>query len=505
MKSMYSTFLFCFCLVILFFQCKPKSETELVAELAYNVLPDNVYPSCTLSQTTFNSWFQSGTASENGAVTPANSVDFVHNNNCDFYQWSARMFLWITSPQASGYNLNSPLFYTVSPPDSLKQRVLIPNSPGTPLRAAANISKDGLVDSEEGQATDDVLMAQNGSLLYYITFVNDMYAVWMSGVKAGALPGNSFPSTSKDRDAILAYAKSIGVTLSEPNTLAMELKTSWVEASYLPNPQDYIVIDAIVPVYDTTSATVWKPVNEKTTKLAMVGIHVVGSTSGHPEMVWATFEHKNNSPNSAYVYNDTQNNPVTVPADTGNGWLLNGDVSNSNTNNSHMTFDKKNGNIVANTNYTISASNTLRTKPWGSAVDTIPNQNVVSVAQSNSEVLSLNVSVQNNLVGNDIRKNYLFLGATWTPNGLGPNGISYTPVYQDSLNTVGVAIGTSQLANSTMETYAQNGLEYNQFGSCFGCHSAGGKIDPGSISHIFDALQPLGQGLRQKQSVLEKK
>jgi len=505
MKSNQSAFLVSLCIIFLFFQCKPKPEAELVQEMSSNALPTDVFPSCTLSTTTFNTWFESGTASENGAVTPANSVDFVHDNNCDFYQWSARMFLWIASPKSSSYNLNSPLFYTVSPPDSLKQRVLIPNNPSTPLRATANISKDGLVDTEEGQATDDVLMAQNGSLLYYITFVNDMYAVWMSGVKDGKLNGNSFPTTAKDRDAILAYAKSIGVTLTEPNTLAMELKTSWVEANSLSNQEDYIVIDAVIPVYDTSSTTVWKPINEKTTKLALVGIHVVGSTSGHPEMVWATFEHKNNSPNSAYVYNNTQNNPVTVPADTGNGWLLNSNVSDSNSNVSHMTFDKSNGNIMADSNFVISASNTLRTKPWGSAADTIPNQNVESIAQSNSEVLSLNVSLQNGLVGNDIRKNYLFLGATWTPNGLGPNGISYTPVYKDSLNTVGVAIGTSQLANSTMETYAQNGLYYNKYGSCFACHSNGGKIDPGSISHVFEAMQPLGQGLRQKQSILEKK
>jgi hypothetical protein len=42
------------------------------------------------------------------------------------------------------------------------------------------------------------------------------------------------------------------------------------------------------------------PNGQKTVNLAMVGMHVVGSTKGHPEMIWATFEHIGNAPNDDY-------------------------------------------------------------------------------------------------------------------------------------------------------------------------------------------------------------
>lgn len=63
-------------------------------------LPQDAMATCTVSKDSFNTWFQSGQASENGAVTPANSVTFPHQDNCDFYQWSERMFLWLTSSSA---------------------------------------------------------------------------------------------------------------------------------------------------------------------------------------------------------------------------------------------------------------------------------------------------------------------------------------------------------------------------------------------------------------------
>src|SRR5688500_16651069 len=111
-------------------------------------LPQDVLPSCTVDQATFNSWFASGTATENGMVMPANSVTFPHQNNCDFYKWSEQMFLWVTSPASGAYGqggiiLESPVFYTVSPVNAAKQRILIPHAPNTPLQMTSGLQKDG--------------------------------------------------------------------------------------------------------------------------------------------------------------------------------------------------------------------------------------------------------------------------------------------------------------------------------------------------------------------------
>jgi hypothetical protein len=58
----------------------------------------------------------------------------------------------------------------------------------------------------------------------------------------------------------------------------------------------------------------------KQTKLALVGMHVVGSTLGHPEMLWATFEHVNNTPKPQYTFTTTSSAVGTQPADGPGGW-----------------------------------------------------------------------------------------------------------------------------------------------------------------------------------------
>lgn len=448
-------------------------------------LPQNVKPLCDLTDKDFATWFKSGEVTENGEVTPANSVDFIHDNNCDFYKWSERMFLWMTSKDNNGDDVvfESSEFYTVTPKNN-GQRDLIPNKPGQLLRAMANVDKTGKIVSEEGQATDDVLMDANGNLVYYISMVNDVYAEFLNAVNQKKMAGKTFPTTKAEKDSIFNFAKQNGVVLKNPNALAIEIKTSWVDATTLTNADEFVIIDAMVPIYKKNSDKLWLIHGERKIKLALVGMHIVGSANGHPEMIWATFEHKRNTPNDAYQYLTTDGKTETVLADEKGDWLLNANLKDS-TNISHMVFSGDS--IKANKGYTISPSNTLRTKPWGSAVDVKPNAEDASPAASNSEIIAINNAVISKLKGNDVRKNYIFIGATWTDSGAAPNGYSYNPKV-DSLSVAGVAIGTSQLANSTMETYAQNGDNYNAYGTCFSCHSHKEGLEPGDLSHVFDAL-----------------
>lgn len=474
--------------------CKPKEEKEETQELELAALlptelPQDVLPSCVVSQTEFDSWFESGKPSENGAVNPANSVTFGHKDNCDFYKWSEQMFLWITSPTKTGKTvLESPVFFTVSPEFGANERKLIPHIPGQLLSAMPTLEKSVGVDSEEGQATGDALMSKDSAMVYYITMVNDVYAEFLSAVNAGKMKGKQFPTTQAELDTIVNYAKSNGVTLPDANALAIELKTSWVEASTI-NPKElsnYVTIDAIIPTYIKTP-TKWTITSKTTTaKLVLLGAHIVGSTAGHPEMVWSTFEHKKTTPSLSYTYLDTNNKVKTVAADTGSDWILNSNANvtdSASINISHMKF--KEDNIYATANNTVSPSNTTRTKPWGVADAGVPNPENATVAASNSQVISINNSVLSKLIGNDVRKNYIFIGSTWTDSGKAPTGVSYS----STNNGDGVAIGTSQLANSTMETYIQNGTTYNENGSCFYCHhdfnKTGPSLLPNQLSHVY--------------------
>jgi hypothetical protein len=352
------------------------------------------------------------------------------------------------------------------------------------------------VQAEQAQATDDILMSQGKSLVYYLTLVNDVYAYYVTGVrnKAPSIDSTSFPITAAALDSVCQYArKTAHATLPDSNALAMEIKSSWVEASTLPNPQDYVTVNAIIPTYDTSDSTNWKPNGEKKAKMALVGIHIVGSVAHHAEMVWATFEHESNTPNAKYQYVDSTSAKTvkTVPQDKGTGWLFSNTTDTSLTayNNSHMTDTTATGaatdNIIATTGNSVSPSNTMQTLPWGSAWGQPTNQQDSSSAASNSEVISINNYVRDHIPGADIRKTYIFVGAIWTFGGTGPTGTGYDQTAPGSSLT-GVTIGTSVLANTTMETYFQS----PNF-SCFTCHSNNGSLAPDDISHIFKHLQPL--------------
>ncbi|TDX00339.1 hypothetical protein [Dinghuibacter silviterrae] len=560
--------------VLLLYACSnPPSAPS--AAYSYVHLPADALPTCTVPLDSFKTWFRDGKVAKNGFVTPAGSDTFGHLDNCEFYQWSERMFLWITSPDSgtSGTVMQSPVFYTVSPPDSTGARHLIKHEPGQLLRATSNLQKDGpdrlplfrakngrlyevvvhkpgekvmvknqlgkavelgsvekgangivlfrdktgkpveqpkpllglrnpaevlqefqtangpvfvdangrQVDSEAGQATGDVLMSQNGSLVYYITMVNNMYAYFLTAVnkKYHYMAGNQFPTTIPEMDSIIAFARINGYPITaDTNALAMEIKTSWVIADSLTDTSRYVIIDAIVPTYDKVSSTLWVPKSEKKVRLALTGIHVVGSVAGHPEMIWATFEHESNTPNAAYQYIDKNSQVQTVPADTGTGWLFNGNASApaSTFNISHMIANGDT--IIANAGQTISPSNTLQEYPWGTAMHTVPNQQDTSASASNTEIISINNSIRDMIPVGDVRKNYLLIGATWTFGGTPPNGAIYPA---DS--TSGGAIGTSLIANSTMETYFQSDTT-----TCFTCHQS---LDPSRLSHVFRKLQPL--------------
>jgi hypothetical protein len=337
-----------------------------------------------------------------------------------------------------------------------------------------------VIDVEQGQAGDNsVLEAQtaaNGSLIYYATMVNDVYAYFLTGAKHGAIttvPANQFPTTTADLNHTLTFAAAHGkpaASFPDANALAVEVKSSWVIAASLPNADKYITMNATIPVYDRSNPNQWTQTGQQTVQLALVGMHVVGSTAGHPEMVWATFEHTGNTPSADYTYNSASG-PKTVSQNTSGPWLFSATNSTGPFNQAHMSAPGAPGNMIqsdanpAGGTFTISASDTLRVDPWG-----MPGNS----AGSNTEVISMNEHVTGMLASGDIRGNYLMTGATWTPFGSNPSGSNQ-------------GVGTSKLTNSTMETYAQGT-------NCFACHqnnTAGLTNATTEISHIFGPLQPL--------------
>jgi len=339
-----------------------------------------------------------------------------------------------------------------------------------------------VVEMDQGQAGDSgVLEAVNGSLVYYATMVNDVWAYFLTGKKDGAItPGTHFPTSNAEltqvKNFAIAHGKPAPEPFPDPEALAIELKTSWVEASGVPNLNTYITITGTIPTYDRTNPDHWVPNGEKTVQLALVGMHVVGSTAGHPEMVWATFEHKANTPNDTYQYVSTSGTK-TVNPDFSLAYLFcaaSPDLTHMNE--LHMRFNSPN--IDSLPPFHITPSNTIRRKAWGGAFNASPNPLDPTTAASNSEIISINNNVRGFLDSADVRNNYLFTGATWTIGGAAPTGQFPS----------GNEVGTSQMENSTLETYQQGTSNMFSAGSnCFGCHQS----NTVNVSHMFFPVKPL--------------
>lgn len=543
------------------------------------ILPTDADSGCASSVTTaeVNGWFESGTATLNGAVKPANSVLFPNVPNCSFYKWSEQMFLWMTSPAPPRYGsgglvMNSPAFFDVSLPDSTGERHFVAHraglirafnvrtaqhgildlpvvlqkgtlrllevmppvvsASGRPLVQDASgnevevgdvrfqregppvlldtsgkaikapraltrskaepetrpferrlervdhfdrtelvqklVFKDKFVlldlfgnfqETEQGQADGGVLMAQNGSLVYYALTVNNVFALFRTMQGATVPGGLKFPVTQAELDTVVNFAAAHGQpAVLDPEALAVEIKSSWVEAAGLVDADKFIQMQAIVPTYDKSNPADWVPNGTKTVTLAMVGMHVVGSVSGHPELLWATFEHVSNDPAAAFSYAKLPSGTASVPQNTAGNWVFSANGATSPFNEQHLAMGGPTGDhVVAVAPFSISPSNILRTMPWGLAG---------SNTNGNAEVISINNVVRSTLDPADLRRNYFHEGTTWTIFGASPTG--------------GNQVGTNKLENTTMETF-------NQGGNCFNCH----VTNTTAVSHVFNSTKPL--------------
>lgn len=403
----------------------------------------------------------------------------------------------------------------------------------------------GVVDDlGPGQAgSDGVLLSQQKALIFYEILVNDVYAWYLTGrktpdgippyyynppnpgnPKAPAPPPNygQFPITGLEAESIIAFAREHGGPPVFPDTqaLAVEAKLAWVDATTLPdNARGYITAKAVLPKYNTSNPADWAPINCQlppdrskpgsstdqptpdseqcpTATVALVGVHIVGSANGHPEMVWSTFEHEKNTPLATYTYN-SDGRTMTVSQNTTGNWIFSANGGRGPYNTQLATYcsvNEKNctsKHIFSTPPASIGPSNILREEPWGVTCNGIPNQQDKTPADANTLVLSLNTQVRSRLreagAEADPRFNYLFIGSTWTEGGAPPSG-----AYANGGNE----IGTNTLANSTMETFVQGS-------NCFDCH--GDLANPlpqkadTSVSHIFSQINPLSMSAQTKE------
>jgi hypothetical protein len=423
-----------------------------LSELANGqALPVDAKPACTFQPGEFSRWFATGAVTLDGAVNPADSLNFPSDSTyCDFYKWAERMFLWVTSPSLGGVRVfQSPDFYTITAPVDGKRALLRNDSGKNDIFISLRSSKPVEHDGQPGSR--GVLMAQNKSLVYYASLVNDVYAYFLTGAKNGDLDGSRFPIQKRELDKIIAFGAPHGINFGDRNALAVTVKSAWVETTGLTeaglDASKYIKLIATIPTYDTSSQIRWTPNNRPIkAELALVGMHIVGSAKGHADMIWATFEHVDNTPIASYDYQNTSDEIKKQPESNSGPWLFSRSAPGRF--NELLMHTKNAPNIDAIEGKTIGPSDTRREYAWGS-----------NDAENNTRIIAINKSIDGMLANGDVRKNYRLVGAAWSSG-----------------------IGAVKLANTTMETYAQGT-------NCFNCHF--GNLPGGRLSRMYRSLQPL--------------
>lgn len=358
-------------------------------------------------------------------------------NNCDFHQWSWQAFLWLTQTTEGG-RLR---FETLPGPEALDEKggklpgynpfVGRTRQPGKPV--------DGFLQA----GPDGILVDQNGRVVYYSMYINDIFEGFVEKyqlndpAKLRAFdPNTSFPVDTLTLKAAWKIVK--------PDEDASGFYTRKVSVNKLVNKGGKITLD---------------PSQTEAVTVALVGFHIAGTVNNHPEMIWATFEHISNAPDLAKPLDMVQPNDV---------------VSDKN-----WTFYKagtpfKNCNVNAagagdlkldETTQTLSpVTDACRLYPYGSDLYGKDPGKVNNAKANANNIQSINSSVQAQVDG--VWKNYFEVGAIWfnAANVLKP-GCNFL---SGSLNCDVTLTGSTLLSNTVIETFTQSQSEQD---NCFACHN----------------------------------
>jgi hypothetical protein len=207
----------------------------------------------------------------------------------------------------------------------------------------------------------------------------------------------------------------------------------------------------------------------------LVGFHLVQSTALHPEFIWATFEHRKNAP-------DCQKKSSAASAKQ---WSFASE---------YCAVTLPTPNVSCEFNKTLdTATPSIKGTPTEIcqvyAQGTNPGDNQSETNRSDIITINAELNIMFNLLPMDhssaILKNYELVGGIWE------NDINLASSVTTNLR------GSIQLANTTMETNAQQGFKEIPYSensdlqpaaNCFDCHNYTGPTTNASVSHMFSKI-----------------
>jgi hypothetical protein len=396
--------------------------------------------------------------------TPLGAVD------CDFNEWSWESFVWATALVEG----NVPRFMTLHTPSELLTsnsgvkkngvrtlklgaRSITPHIKNNPEVAGAIVEADG-----------NMLVSQNGYPVYASVHMNQAYfdtaknnLIYTGDYTKNAAKDDYFPVGA-------AVFKATWLRLDNGQTAPLGTFTTQAE----------------VPVLTVQNGNA-VPVAGKfvTVTVALVGLHVVGTTINHPEFLWATFEHKLNSPEQPdnWFAPTAQSNPNNFTFYQANTPFSQVNIANQNLP-ATLTFNEATQKFSPVTNVVLVNKTGGENQPNGV-------QNIANLNKASQGFLA------NQSAAQAVFANYDLIGTVW----MLPNTYVTTTPNWWNLNQTN-AVGSVNLANATAETFLQVASNGNMANvqNCFLCHNATSFSSPiGSlasrrigVSHVLGVNEP---------------
>lgn len=368
---------------------------------------------------------------------------------CDFYQFSWQWFLAQVAPAPEFGTTNERVFETnrLHDPNIASGQCTMAKIMGRAMavqKLALRVNKPE--DFEDLQADGNALYDQDSNIL--------RYNIWYADAQCNSTQQGYAPGT-------------------------FEIKISWK------------ILSKADPSYFSIPAVL----EGKPQILGLVGFHIVNWTPKHPEMIWASFEHKTNAP--------LCDGSSPLPA---SGWALaSNDAANCLSNNPVQPGEAPSSACAAfnfNTADQISGSPPATGTPNnvcrlfaagnqpGQAINGNDNQaNLLAIQQLNAQLVGSD-GLLTQLPDSDpmaIWKNYEMIGGLWTKGGAAsgnppvPNAGSSFP----NGDPASPQRGSLELTNMTMETFEQGAS--SAIPNCFGCHNFKTQT-PLDVSHICPSL-----------------
>lgn len=370
--------------------------------------------------------------------------------DCDFHEWSWEAFVWGTA-MING----QPRFMSLYTPDELlkdNKSLLASRKAPRVLRLAERSPHPGQDGSPEVagaivEADGNMLVAPNGYPVLASVHLNKSY---FDTAKANMMYNGGYKNNADDSNYF-----SVGAAVFKATWLRYDNDSDIPQGAYTTIAE--VPVLAIDPVTQNVQPTgVFKKA-----KVALLGLHVVGLTEGHPEFIWATFEHRYNSPrvmdgafqpNASTFYagnftlyqQGTTYDQVNIQNQAGSKQLL--------------EFDVKTQKFNPTTNVV------LQNQTGGETFSPNGPKNIVAVNTSSQTFLKGATPKSESLFAN-----YDLIGTVWMSEGVYSRK---NPNWQ-SINQAN-AVGSVNLANSTAETFQQVAgvpSSASNNNNCFSCHN----------------------------------